>query len=343
MNAQFPMMASRLTTLAPVLDRGPILDLFVSQNALFDHGFRPDPGKSESANLADYQEHQRQRESIPMKPSGAFHLVRLLQKMHGDLPKGHEGRELVAVHVASHQDYDTGGRFETSLGHFGINYTTSGFNNGASPLLDIAALGGDLYLTGRPYSYDEIMDAEVTAAQVPTLELDPDDEFVKLILAMDWDASVADGKSELIFQRFGLAVFQQNELTHRDVAMGFGPLARFFWSAMLLRSLYPGGSNQSRLLNAIVSARGGQEAQRIRSTLRGWQAQGHNPADIIHIDHTRGLSGHDKTPVLQALIEGNRRRGTPAHLMLFDDGPSHVERAIGGGISAALIPTNSRH
>lgn len=334
-----PIKPARMACIQSVLDRGPLFSDAISMKAVFNHGFVPDPTKSDGENLAAFRAHQNQFVNQPMKPTGAFDWVRFTSHPLFSQPLPGLNHPLVVHHLATRQEYMGAERFENSLEHFGIPYLTSQFLAGDKPLNAAAAVGAKVYFTGDD-SYNE---AEMNTAGIPPLfelpghKINPEVFFDQFALFFDWDACVADGRSEIIYQLFGLDVFEANERINRANSMEYGPLARLFFSSLLLRSLFSEEKNSSPILLGIISARGGDALKRVRQTIAEWTVRNQFPE--VPLDYVVGSAGRNKGQLMQAYLLARRER---VRAKLFDDYRGHAETAVAHGFAASVVPSEAR-
>ena len=93
-----------------------------------------------------------------------------------------------------------------------------------------------------------------------------------------------------MFQREGLAAFQDNERMRTDEPLNPGPFASFLLALKRIQDRFADG--ESPIRTALVTARGGPTHTRVIKTLRAWG---------VRMDETFFLGGIEKAPVLAAL------------------------------------------
>jgi 5'-nucleotidase len=129
-----------------------------------------------------------------------------------------------------------------------------------------------------------------------------------LRFAFDGDAVLFSDEAEQVYQRDGLAAFQQHEQAQAATPLAPGPFKPLLQALLQLQRA--GGASGMRVRTALVTARSAPAHERAIRTLMDWQ---------IEVDEAMFLGGLPKGSFLRAFEPD----------FFFDDHPRHVAGAAG--------------
>jgi len=263
-------------------DSGGRLVIGISSRALFDLDESHRIYRSQGVEA--FRRYQVKHEEEPLKPGGAFHLVRKLLRIN-ELP-GRRGR--VEVILLSRNSADTGLRVFNSIEHHGLAITCAAFCGGCSPHRYVSAFGVHLFLSIAPEDVENALRSGVAAATlIPSAAGASDDGEVRF--AFDGDAVLFSDQAERVYHERGLAAFAEDERRAAAQPLDGGPFKPFLAELHRLQSAFAGGASPIR--TALVTARAAPAHKRVITTLRDWG---------IRLDEVLFLGGRDKTSYLKA-------------------------------------------
>ncbi len=286
----------------------------ISSRALFDLDEADAVFKLDG--LAGYRRFQHEHENAILEPGTAMSLVRGLLAI--DDPATPEADRLVEVILLSRNDADSAMRLFNSIEAHGLRITRGALTSGRDPWPYLRALQCSLFLSADA---NDVVHARAQGFPAALVLARPDDARQEAAdevrIAFDGDAVLFDERSELLYQRDGLAAFQDNEVMRAAEPLDPGPFAPFLIALKRIQDRFPEGKSPVRI--ALVTARGAPTHTRVVNTLRAWG---------VRMDETFFLGGIDKSPVLAVLRP---------HIY-FDDQMRHVGRAQSLVPSAHVLP-----
>lgn len=283
----------------------PPLVVAVSSRALFD--FEEENRVFEAGDDHAYMRLQLQRLDVPARPGVAHGLARKLLAFNAGAPAGAPPR--VEVVVLSRNDPVSGLRVFRSCRHGGLAVERGVFTRGAPPWRYLRPLGAQLFLSANDADVRAALAAGVPAARVAPL---PPQALAahpqELRIAFDGDAVLFSDEAEQVYQRDGLAAFQQHEQAQAATPLAAGPFKPLL--AALQRLQQAGDASGMRVRTALVTARSAPAHERAIRTLMDWQ---------IEVDEAMFLGGLPKGSFLREFEPD----------FFFDDHPRHVQDAAG--------------
>lgn len=271
----------------------------ISSRALFD--FEEENELFEASDDHAYMALQQQRLDQPAKPGVAFSLARKLLSFNveGQAPR-------VEVVVLSRNDPISGMRVYRSAQAYGLPIQRGVFTRGRSPWRFLKPLNAQLFLSANEADVRDALSAGVPAARVfPTSAHASDAHPEELRIAFDGDAVLFSDEAEQVFQRDGLAAFQQHERSHALEPLPPGPFKPLLQALHLLQSQR---QTAMRVRTALVTARSAPAHERAMRTLMSWQ---------IEVDEAMFLGGLDKGQFLREFEPD----------FFFDDQLGHIDSA----------------
>lgn len=270
----------------------------ISSRALFD--LTDSHQVYEQEGIVAYRRHQIENEENPLKPGGAYHLVKKLLNIN-ELQKD----PLVEVILLSRNSADTGLRVFNCIQAQKLAIKRAVFTSGRSPHAYGSAFGTHLFLSAHQEDVKSALQAGVAAAQIlPETKAAPKGE--QLRIAFDGDAVIFSDEAERIFQAEGLNAFYQSEADAANLPLSGGPFHGFLAALQNIQKLFP--ESCAPIRTALVTARSAPAHERVIRTLRAWD---------IRIDEALFLGGLDKTEFLNAF-------GADIY---FDDQATHCLKA----------------
>ena len=271
----------------------------ISSRALFD--FEEENRVFEQDDDRAYVQLQRQRLELPAPPGVAFSLVKKL------LAFNQEGQQRVEVVLLSRNDPVSGLRVFRSCRAHGLESVQRGvFTQGRDPFHYLRALGAHLFLSANGADVRAALHLGYPAARVLTESVQAGSAYPHEVrIAFDGDAVLFSDEAEQVYQREGLAAFQQHE---RDKAAQPLPDGPFKPLLAALHRLQQAGSGAMRLRTALVTARSAPAHERAIQTLLNWN---------IAVDEAMFLGGLEKGPFLREFEPD----------FFFDDQTGHVASA----------------
>ncbi|XOV88595.1 MAG: 5'-nucleotidase [Pseudomonadota bacterium] len=234
--------------------------------------------------LKAYAEYQIARESDPLAPGDAFHLVKKLLRLNRL-----QDQELVEVILLSRNSADTGLRVFNSIEHHGLPITRAAFTGGTPPWRYMAPFRCHLFLSTNPDDVREALaNGRAAASILPSRATTADDELLKF--AFDGDAVIFSDEAEQVFQSSGLEAFAQSERVAADEPLSGGPFQPFLAALHRLQVEFA-RLDQSPIRTALVTARAAPAHERVIKTLRAWN---------IRLDESLFLGGMTKAEFLLA-------------------------------------------
>jgi 5'-nucleotidase len=269
----------------------------ISSRALFD--FEAENEVFEASDDHAYMALQQQRLDEPAPPGVAFSLVEKL------LAFNEAGRPpQVEVVVLSRNDPISGLRVFRSAKHYGLPIERGVFTRGASPWRYLKPLSAQLFLSANDADVRQALAAGVAAARVmPQAARASAAHPRELRIAFDGDAVLFSDEAEQVFQRGGLAAFQEHETERARLPLPAGPFKPVLQALQALQHA-PG----MKVRTALVTARSAPAHERAIRTLMDWQ---------IEVDEAMFLGGLAKGAFLREFEPD----------FFFDDQVGHVESA----------------
>ncbi len=284
-------------------DETPHLVVALASRALFD--FEAENQVFESGDDQAYMQLQLARLDEPARPGVALALARKLLAFNAGAASG--AAPQVEVVILSRNDPVSGLRVFRSCKHYGLAVERGVFTRGQPPWRYLRPLGAQLFLSANEADVRAALAAGVPAARVapqPPLALPAHPQ--ELRIAFDGDAVLFSDEAEQVFQRDGLAAFQQHEQAQAGTPLGPGPFKPLL--AALQRLQQAGQASGMRLRTALVTARSAPAHERAIRTLMDWQ---------IGVDEAMFLGGLPKGGFLREFEPD----------FFFDDHPRHVAGA----------------
>jgi len=269
----------------------------ISSRALFD--FEEENRVFEAGDDRAYMQLQLQRVEQPARPGVAFSLVNKLLAFNADAPR-------VEVVILSRNDPVSGMRVFRSAQHYGLTVQRGVFTRGQSPWRYLRPLAANLFLSTNEADVRSALGAGVPAARVyphsaRASAAHPDE----VRIAFDGDAVLFSDEAEVVFQRDGLAAFQDHERVLAATPLAAGPFKPLLQALHRLQQA-PGAG--MRLRTALVTARSAPAHERAVRTLMDWQ---------IEVDEAMFLGGLAKGEFLREFEPD----------FFFDDQTGHIESA----------------
>jgi 5'-nucleotidase len=243
---------------------------------------------------------QLERLEQPAQPGVAFSLVNKLLAFNQD------GQPRVEVVILSRNDPVSGMRVFRSARRYGLPVQRGVFTRGQSPWRYLEPLAANLFLSTNEADVRSALAAGVPAARVfpqsaRASEAHPDE----VRIAFDGDAVLFSDEAERVYQREGLAAFQDHEHARAATPLAPGPFKPLLEA---LHRLQQQPAAAMRLRTALVTARSAPAHERAIRTLMAWQ---------IDVDEAMFLGGLPKGRFLREFEPD----------FFFDDQTGHVENA----------------
>jgi 5'-nucleotidase len=314
-------MILRMTTPAP--DAAAPLVVALSSRALFD--LEAENQVFEAGDDQAYMHLQLRQLDVPAAPGVAFALAHKLLAFNAGAAPGAPPR--VEVVMLSRNDPVSGLRVFRSCKHYGLAVERGVFTRGQPPWRYLRPLGAQLFLSANEADVRAALAAGVPAARVaPQPPRGPAAHPQELRIAFDGDAVLFSDEAEQVYQRDGLAAFQQHEQVHAATPLPAGPFKPLLQALHGLQQA--AGASGMRLRTALVTARSAPAHERAIRTLMDWR---------ITIDEAMFLGGLDKGAFLREFEPD----------FFFDDHPRHVAGAAGHvpaghvvhGVNNPAVPT----
>lgn len=295
----------------------------VSSRALFD--LTKENEIFERDGVEAYHDYQVAHEKDILAPGPGFQLIRALLRLN-ELVRSNEklralhGDGLVEVIVMSRNSADTSLRVFNSIKHYGLDITRAVLASGASLAPYLSAFQTDLFLSAYEDDVQSAIDSNIAAGIICADGIhtyDVNEEIRQIRIAFDGDAVLFSDESERIYQKSGLAAFEENEEENAEKPLSAGPFARFLKTISDLQQEF-GVSEEAPIRTALVTARSAPSHERVIRTLRAWG---------VRIDEAFFLGGIEKKAVLKAF---------GAHIF-FDDQALHTVPAS-EVVPAARVP-----
>ena len=269
----------------------------ISSRALFD--FEEENRIFEAGDDRAYMQLQLQRVEQPARPGVAFSLVNKLLAFNDGAPR-------VEVVILSRNDPVSGMRVFRSAQHYGLTVQRGVFTRGQSPWRYLRPLAANLFLSTNEADVRSALGAGVPAARVyPHSARASAAHPHEVRIAFDGDAVLFSDEAEVVYQRDGLAAFQDHERTHVATPLGAGPFKPLLQALHRLQSAPVAGM---RLRTALVTARSAPAHERAVRTLMDWR---------IEVDEAMFLGGLAKGEFLREFEPD----------FFFDDQTGHIESA----------------
>ncbi|MFZ4499240.1 MAG: 5'-nucleotidase, partial [Burkholderiales bacterium] len=262
-----------------------------------------------------YMQLQLSRLDTPAQPGVALGLARKLLAFNaGSLP-GTAPR--VEVVILSRNDPVSGLRVFRSCKHDGLAVERGVFTRGAPPWRYLQPLGAQLFLSANEADVRAALAAGVPAARVlqqpPLVQAGHPQE---LRIAFDGDAVLFSDEAEQVYQRDGLAAFQQHEQAQAGTPLAPGPFKPLLQALQQLQRA--GGASGMRVRTALVTARSAPAHERAIRTLMDWN---------VEVDEAMFLGGLAKGDFLREFEPD----------FFFDDQAGHCESAAAAGPAGQVL------
>ena len=269
----------------------------ISSRALFD--FEEENRIFEAGDDRAYMQLQLQRVEQPARPGVAFSLVNKLLAFNDGAPR-------VEVVILSRNDPVSGMRVFRSAQHYGLTVQRGVFTRGQSPWRYLRPLAANLFLSTNEADVRSALGAGVPAARVyPHSARASAAHPCEVRIAFDGDAVLFSDEAEVVYQRDGLAAFQDHERERVDTPLAAGPFKPLLQALHRLQSAPVAGM---RLRTALVTARSAPAHERAVRTLMDWR---------IEVDEAMFLGGLAKGEFLREFEPD----------FFFDDQTGHIENA----------------
>jgi 5'-nucleotidase len=270
----------------------------ISSRALFD--FEEENRVFESRDDRAYMQLQLQRLDEPARAGVAFSLVHKLLAFNAG------GGRQVEVVILSRNDPVSGMRVFRSAQHYGLPVQRGVFTRGEPPWRYLRPLAANLFLSTNEADVRSALQAGVPAARVyphsaRASAAHPDE----VRIAFDGDAVLFSDEAERVFQRDGLAAFQQHESSQAATPLAPGPFKPLLTA---LHQLQQSPAAAMKLRTALVTARSAPAHERAIRTLMAWN---------IEVDEAMFLGGLPKGEFLREFEPD----------FFFDDQTGHIENA----------------
>ena len=294
----------------------------ISSRALFD--FEEENRIFERGDTAAYMRLQLERLDRPAAPGVAFSLVKKLLAFNAP------GTDRVAVVVLSRNDPVSGMRVFRSAAASGIRVERGVFTQGRDPFGYLRPLGAKLFLSANEADVRQALRLGYPAARVATNAIKASENHPHEVrIAFDGDAVLFADEAEQVFQREGLAAFQQYEQTRAASPLPAGPFKPLLAA---LDRLQRAGSDAMRIRTALVTARSAPAHERAIRTLMAWG---------VGVDEAMFLGGLPKDEFLREFEPD----------FFFDDQAGHVQQAaryvpagqVAAGIANAAPKVSGAH
>ena len=272
----------------------------ISSRALFD--LEEENQVFDAGDAQAYMRLQLERLDVPARPGIAHSMVHKLLRFNED------GVERVEVVILSRNDPVSGMRIFNSGAAQALRLERGVFTQGRAPFGYLRPLHADIFLSANAQDVHEALAAGFPAAHVmvgarPAGNSYPDE----LRIAFDGDAVLFSDEAEQVFQKKGLAAFQQHEKRKADEPLPAGPFKPFLEALHRLQHAGPPGL---RIRTALVTARGAPAHRRAIQTLMRWN---------IRVDEAMFLGGLPKGEFLREFEPD----------FFFDDQSGHIQQAAG--------------
>ncbi len=306
----------------------------VSSRTLFDMSVENEI--FETKGLEAYRAYQVAHEKEILKPGPGFELIRSLLCLN-ELP-GHKDR--VEVIIMSRNSADTALRVFASVAHYGLGITRAVLTSGAPLSPYLGAFETDLFLSAWEEDVQRAVDAGFAAGIIcedgrSGYRCEPGRKpgavrpavgcreacgltkgALQIRIAFDADAVLFTEASERLFQKEGLAAFEENEKKRAKEPLPAGPFAGFLKAISALQKEFP--PDRVPIRTALVTSRSAPAHERVIRTLRAWD---------VRIDEAFFLGGISKKEVLRAF----------GAQLFFDDQAVHTDAAA-QVVPAARVP-----
>ena len=272
----------------------------ISSRALFD--LEEENQVFDAGDAQAYMQLQLERLDVSARPGVAHSMVRKLLRFNED------GVARVEVVILSRNDPVSGMRIFNSGAAQALRLERGVFTQGRAPFGYLRPLHADIFLSANAQDVHEALAAGFPAAHVmvgarPAGNGYPDE----LRIAFDGDAVLFSDEAEQVFQKKGLAAFQQHEKRKADEPLPAGPFKPFLEALHRLQHAGPPGL---RIRTALVTARGAPAHRRAIQTLMRWN---------IRVDEAMFLGGLPKGEFLREFEPD----------FFFDDQSGHIQQAAG--------------
>ena len=263
------------------------LTIAISSRALFNLDASHKVFKKDGIDA--YAQYQKTHEKLTLEPGIGFSLVNKLLKLNND-------KILIDVVLLSRNSAETGLRVFNSIEEYKLNISKAAFTGGNTPIPYITSLKADLFLSAHKKDVQNALTQGFAAASIvkPNIEQKCDTHIkqkldTQLRIAFDGDAVLFSNASEQVYQKEGLAAFQENEKKYANIPLGAGPFKKFLLSLQAIQSTFPSEKNNP-IRTALITARSAPSHKRVVNTMRKWK---------IRIDEMFFLGDLDKGTFLK--------------------------------------------
>ena len=276
----------------------------------------------ESQGLEAFEEHQREREHVPLKPGPAFNLVRKFLAFNENRPEGVRPFEVVLL---SRNSSDTALRVLNTIEALKLPLIRAVFTGGAPSSTYIEAIGAHLFLSSNPEEVGKVVNecgiAGATIMASKSGEAFPSHE-TEIRIAFDGDAVLFSDEAERVYGQSGLAGFQDHEHQHASRPLEGGPFKSMLEAVHTIQQAY--GKNRGPIRTALVTARSMPAHMRALNTLRSWG---------VTMDEVMLLGGKPKGAYLKAFKAD----------FFVDDSQQNIDSALNAGALSGHVPYGTRN
>ena len=268
----------------------------------------------EEQGLVAYEAYQVEHEEEVIPEGSAFQLVKAFLELNKL-----QDQRLVEVIVMSRNSPNTSLRIFNSIESYNLDITRAALTGGAPIAPYLHAFKTDLFLSAYTPDVQQAIDSNIPAAVILAggSHGSAKARVEQIRIAFDGDAVLFSADSERIFQKEGLAAFEEHERSKADIPMKEGPFANFLKTIAHIQSRFP-DKETAPIRTALVTARNAPAHERAIKTLRQWG---------VRVDEAFFLGGVSKKDVLSAF---------GAHIF-FDDQYAHA-RPASEVVAAAVVP-----
>ena len=200
-----------------------------------------------------------------------------------------------------------------------MDITRAVLAGGASVAPYLDAFKTDLFLSAYLTDVQEAINSEVAAGTLLTSGVGTGHKgrVDQIRIAFDGDAVLFGAEAERIYQRSGMAAFQEHERSHADEPLPKGPFANFLMTLSNIQAMFPDG-DKAPIRTALVTSRNAPAHERAIKTLRQWN---------VRVDEAFFLGGVSKKDILAKF----------GAQIFFDDQHAHTDPAS-EVVPSAVVP-----
>ena len=169
--------------------------------------------------LAEYVEHQVQREHVPFPKGTAFPLAEVMMRLNGE-------KKPFEVVVLSKNEPEAGSRVMRSLAHYKFENVRAAFTGGEPIAQYCEPLNVGLFLSREPREVKRAMGNGTAAGLLYDPPAEVNVEPDQLRIAFDFDGVLAGLEAELVYQKSkpDMGPYRDHEVAKADVPLPPGPL-----------------------------------------------------------------------------------------------------------------------